>query len=72
MVKENFCALCALPIIAAAGGATSASGAILTEDEKNKKKRKILIWTGISVVFSAVILYLWLRWRGSCKTCKLP
>ena len=70
-VKEDFCPLCIAPILAIAGGGVAGAGA-MTKQEKNKQTKKILFWTGISIVVSAVLWYLWIRWKGGCRTCTLP
>lgn len=69
-IREDFCPVCIMPVVAAAGGGL-ATGGILTTEEKNKRTRKILIWTGISVVLSVVILFFWIKHKNKCKTCKL-
>jgi hypothetical protein len=60
-------------VIAIAGGGIAGAGA-LTKEEKETKKRKLLIWTGISIVLTILIWYIWVRMSGGCKTCtiKLP
>jgi hypothetical protein len=72
-IREDFCPLCIAPIIAIAGGGIAGAGA-LTKEEKETKKRKLLIWTGISIVLTILIWYIWVRMSGGCKTCtiKLP
>jgi predicted nucleic acid-binding Zn ribbon protein len=70
-IKENFCPLCVLPIIAAAGSGVAGAGVVMSDEEKNTRKKKIIIWTGISVILTAITVYLWLRYKGSCKTCNL-
>ena len=32
--------------------------------------KKILIWTGVSVILSVIFIYIWLKSK-KCKTCKL-
>ena len=68
-IKENFCPVCVLPVIAAVGGGAAAGG-VLTSEEKNKRTKKILIWTGVSVILSVIFIYIWLKSK-KCKTCKL-
>jgi hypothetical protein len=71
--KEDFCPLCIAPIILLAGGGAVSAG-VLTNEEKRAKKRKILIWTGLSIIITVITIYIYMRMSGGCKTCtiKLP
>jgi hypothetical protein len=70
-LKEEFCPLCIAPIIAIAGGGIAGAG-VMTKEEKKKQTKKILIWTGVSIVLTIAMWYAWIRWKGGCRTCKLP
>jgi hypothetical protein len=70
-IKENFCPLCILPIVAVAGSGVAGAGAVMSDEEKNNRKKKIIIWTGVSIILTAIMIYLWLKHKGSCKTCNL-
>jgi hypothetical protein len=68
--REDFCPLCIAPIVAIAGGGLAGAG-LLTEEEKNKKRKQLFIWTGVSIIVSVLMWYIWIRWKGGCKTCTL-
>lgn len=70
-IREDFCPVCIAPVIAIAGGGIIGAG-VLTEEEKNQRTKQILIWTGISIILSIIIWYIWIKRTGNCKTCYLP
>ena len=70
-ITENFCPLCIAPIIAIAGGGITGVG-VMTDEEKSDRNRKFLIWSGISIILSVIIWYIWIRMSGGCRTCTLP
>ena len=71
--KEDFCVTCGLAAAAIIGGTSAGAGALTTEEEeKNKKRKKWLIIGGISMLSVSVLIYIIIRQKGGCKSCKLP
>lgn len=61
-IREDFCPLCIVPVVAAAGGASAAGG--------SASKKKMWIWIGISLILSALMIWIYLKFiKKGCKTC---
>ncbi len=74
VLKEDFCAVCLLPIAALVGAGTAA-GAAATPQEK-EKQRKIslgIMWGSVGLMILSILFFVYFMWiRKKCKSCVAP
>jgi amino acid transporter len=67
-IKEPFCSACLAVPLAFAGAGISAYGS--NKVDKKKKRKRILMWSGVFVVFIAILVIVYVYGiKKECETC---